>query len=130
MLFMSNEHIDLMNNLLAASPDIRSAISKLQQETIVTYELSNGPDGQTVYWTSSYAPDEFRLSLAPPSRPADITHRADWAQMVRAAKANREGRQVETEVQTIGDQQAFARVAHIFELGRQVATVDCEFPDV
>ena len=128
MLFMSPEHVAAMNDLLDHSAEVRTACSVLRQPRVLAYELSNGPDGRTVHWTVTFD-RTVHFSLEPSEQP-DVLMRGDWAQMIRATTAGRRGESADPGVSVSGDVQVLEEVGPVLELGRSVATLDVEFPEV
>lgn len=49
VLFMSSEHVAVMNQLLAGSAEVREVSAKLLGEVVLQYELTDGPGGEIVY---------------------------------------------------------------------------------
>src|SRR5690606_4086100 len=75
--FMSAEHINVMNELLRDAPDVRAACAQLSQPRTMTYRLTDGPGGQVVHWTITFA-DTVQFSLDEAPAP-DVRFVGDWA---------------------------------------------------
>ena len=88
---MSAAHVKVLNRLLEESLEFREFTAKLSCERVLTYELSDSPGGETVYWTVRTGPHGTQFSLGPPDRVPDVIVRARWSGMVRAAQASRLG---------------------------------------
>ncbi|MBP2367501.1 hypothetical protein JOF36_003197 [Pseudonocardia parietis] len=91
--FMSPEHIAAMNALLEDAPAVRAECARLPRPRVVSYALTDGPDGQVVHWTMTFS-DTIRFSLEKASAP-DVRFVGDWARMIRATSAGRDGTQVD-----------------------------------
>ena len=125
--FMSQEHVDLMNALLAPSEDVRAACAQLAGPRTLGYALTDGPDGADVHWRVTCA-DTVRFSLD--AGPADVLLVGDWAQMIRASRATRDGEVIDAGVRVEGDASVVGEVGRILEVARSVAVVDVSFPEV
>jgi hypothetical protein len=124
---MSPEHEAAMNQLLDGADSVRAACVELDEPFILGYELTDGPDGETVYWSMTFD-DTVRFGLDKVE--ADLLFRGDWARMVRASKGSRDGTPTDPGVVAIGDMAAFQKVAPVFAVAQSVATVPVEFPEV
>ena len=130
MLFMSAAHVEVLNRLLGESLEFREFSAKLSCERVLTYELSDGPGGETVYWTVRTGPQGTRFSLGPPDRAPDVLMRARWSGMMRAARASRLGERYDAAIKVQGDASVLCSIERVLEAARKVATVDCEFPEL
>ena len=130
MLFMSTAHVEVVNRLLEESLEFREFTAKLSSERVLTYELSDGPSGETVYWTVRTGPQGARFSLGPPDRAPDVILRARWSRMMRAARASPRGERYDAAIQVQGDASVLACIERVLEAARKVATMDCEFPEL
>jgi hypothetical protein len=128
MEFMSPEHVDAVNAIVAEDQSVRAACARLPRPRVVAYRLTNGPDGADVHWTASFA-DTLVLSLteAPAS---DVQIHGEWADMIRSARANREGQATNPDLTIGGDHSVLGEIGPIMELARPFATLPVEFPDV
>ena len=81
-VFMSREHVALMNEKLAASAEVKRICQALRRELALAFELANGPGGDPTWWVLTFT-DVARFSLEP-SPAADVILRGDWAHMIRA----------------------------------------------
>ena len=125
-VFMSAEHVAAMNAVLAADGTVRAACAALAKQVTIAYELSDGPGGTTVYWSIAFA-ETVRFGLEPTA--ADLVLRGDWARMVHAAKANRQGQVEDPAVLPVGDVTVMQAVAPVFALASNVATLPVVFPE-
>jgi len=116
MLFMSPQHVETMNELLAASEEVKEAAAALDRDYVILYELSNGRAGVTEYWSLSFAGGEVRFGLEAVADP-DVKLVGDWYRMVTASRLGREGEHVDP------------GVAVAFEAAGRVATVPVDWPD-
>src|SRR3954465_15960339 len=53
-LFMSSRHVDLLNRQLAESEAVGRLCSELDRDLCLLYDLSDGPDGDRVYWRTDF----------------------------------------------------------------------------
>lgn len=125
---MSAAHIQAMNQVLGQSAELQALTAKLPREMSLAYELREGPGGETVYWTLRTGPNGTEFSLSRPDRPPDITIRAAWVEMIRAAKAGRKREHYPVETEVKGDESILRCIEGVLAVARRVATFDCEFP--
>ena len=130
MLFMSSAHVEAMNQALRQSVEFQSVAATLPRQMALTYELQDGPQGQTIHWTFRTGPEGTEFSLMRPEQPSDIRIRADWAEMIRAAIATRRGEHQAVAMDVQGDQSDLRRIEAVLQIARRVATLDCEFPAI
>lgn len=129
-LFMSRAHVDTMNELLADAAHVRTACGELDRGYVVGYELHEGPEGRTVYWSMVFDPHTgVVMGLEEPDL-ADVTFVGDWARVVAASAAGRRGEQRDPGVDVRGDPTVLDRVGDAFAAAQRVATVDVTFPDL
>lgn len=129
LVFMSREHVDRMNDLLAGSADVLAACADLDREYEIVYELRNGPDG-TVYWVLRFdRASGARFSLNR-TQNADLTYVGDWAEVIRSSRAARNGERVEPSLEVRGDPSVTDRVGTAYAAAQRVATIPVEFPGV
>lgn len=125
--FMSQEHVDRMNALLAGSEEVRAVCAGLSAPRAMAYRLTDGPAGRTVYWRVSFD-QTVRFELI--DGPADVAFVGDWAQMIRATRAGRGGEEVDPGVRVEGNEVVLAEIGPVLELARSVATIPVDFPEV
>jgi predicted dienelactone hydrolase len=129
--FMSYTHVFIMNRLLAADPAVKAAAAELDRAYNMVYELSNGPNGKTVWWDMRFDPEHgVSFSLQEPESPADLTYKSDYAAYIRFIKAMSEGKQEEEPITVEGDPGMIEAVSAVFAASQKAATVRAEFPDV
>ena len=128
MIFMSSVHVEAMNQALRQSVEFQSVAATLPRQMALTYELHDGPQGQTIHWTLRAGPEGTEFSLSRPDRASDIYIRADWVDMIRAAVATRRGEHQAVAMDVQGDQSDLRRIESVLQVARRVATFDCEFP--
>jgi hypothetical protein len=128
MQFMSAEHVDAMNALLADAPEVRAACSELTRPYVVAYRLADGPDRQTVHWTVTFdATVRFALSEHPTP---DVVMVGDWRDMILASSAGRRGASHEPSVTLEGDPDVLTLTDPALEAARTIATVEVDFPNI
>ncbi|MFD2470383.1 hypothetical protein [Amycolatopsis silviterrae] len=127
--FMSPAHVDRMNQLLAASAEVRAAAAELGGTYTMTYQLDGAPSG-TEYWTTVSGPAGLRFELTAPPVP-DVLVQADWTATMRALHAQQDGVEAPpVGEKTTGDPALAERLEHVLALGRQVATIKSRLPDL
>jgi hypothetical protein len=126
-LFMSPEHVATMNAILDTDAAVRKACAELEKPLTMGYELSDGPGGETVYWSMTFT-DTVRFGLE--KTDADLLFTGDWANMIRATMSSRQGKPVDPGVVPVGDMGVLQAIGPVFALAQGVATVPVEFPEV
>jgi ubiquinone biosynthesis protein UbiJ len=128
LLFMSQEHVDVMNALLQDAPTVEAACAALGGPRTLTYDLAGGPDGGAVTWTMRLDRTvQFSLDRADD---ADVVFSGDWTRMIQATKGGRSGEAVDPGLTVSGDLQLVAQVGAVLDVARQVAAVPVTFPEV
>jgi hypothetical protein len=81
MIFMSPEHVALLNEHARASPEIRAACARLPRDVVLAYKLSDEDSGALTWWQSHYHRAEgISLVLGEPTAPVDaVTETGYWA---------------------------------------------------
>lgn len=125
--FMSQQHVERMNQLLAASAEVRAACASLPAPRVLGYRLTNGPGGQTVHWRMSFQ-DTVQFQLE--DLPSDVLYVGDWSLMIRASRSSREKEAVDPQVVVEGDPAVLAEIGPVMAVARTVATLDVHFPEV
>lgn len=128
MEYMSAAHVAAMNAILADSATVKAACAQLDGPRVLSFALTDGPGGETVHWAISFR-ETVRFDLAEEPAP-DVRIIADWARMIRASQAAREGREEDIGMATEGATEVLAEVNHVFETARAVATIPVDFPPV
>jgi len=129
-IFMSSEHVRQMNDLLAASAEVRSACAKLQKDQVVAYQLTDEEGGAEVWWQMRVSPAAgLSLVLGQPAEPTDLTIRCGYWAMLEAAARGRDGSDAPPlAFTTVGDPGTLALLVDFFVLVRKAAKVDVVFP--
>jgi hypothetical protein len=127
---MSAAHVDAMNQRLRESPEMQTVTARLTRELVLSYELRHGPHGETVHWTLYAGPQGAHFTLAAPEGKSGVTIHAFWSEMIRAAKANRKGESHEVVTEIRGDESMMIDIEKVLAVARDVATLECEFPEV
>lgn len=126
-VFMSPEHVERMNQLLAQSAEVLSACAALDRDYELAYELSDGPEG-TVYWVLRFDRRKgAAFSLVRP-RDADVTFLGNWREVINASQRTRDDGEPPPELDTRGDASALDRVAAAYEAAQRAATIASTFP--
>ena len=128
-LFMSAEHVDLMNGLLAADADSRAECAKLDRRYWMSYELADA--GGTVWWSVEFNPRSgVRFSLEPPAADEPlILYRGDHRAVVKGTQALKQGGGEGLPVTTHGDPDVLRIIGPAFAAAGRAATVDSQFPE-
>ncbi len=122
-VFMSPEHVAIMNDRLAASPEVSEICAGIDGSLTLLYALADGPDGATVYWSVSIT-DTARFGLD--KVPADVTLVGAWRNMILASKGELNDPGITPE----GDLDKLATVIGLIEQLRPIGAVAVEFPEV
>lgn len=123
---MSPVHIAAMNELLHDAPDVRSACAQLRGPRVMSYTLTDGPDGAVVHWTISFT-DTVQFALEEVPSP-DVRLVGDWAQTIRAAIAAREGQQMDPGISIEDAGSVLSEIDDALQAAQAVTTVPVEFP--
>ena len=126
--FMSQHHVDMMNALLAGAGAVQEMCASLGGRRVLTYDLTGGPDGDTVHWTMTLE-DTVQFSLDRPSHP-DVIFTGDWSRMIRATRGAQAGAPQDPGLTVHGDTDLVAQVSSILAAARDVAAVPVTFPEV
>jgi hypothetical protein len=123
-LFMSQEHVAIMNERMAASTEVRQLLATLDRPLALAFELTAGPEGKTVHWALVLA-DTASFSLQPhPS--ADVTMRGDWTSMIQQTL----GQSPRSEITPTGNLELLPKIMELLEAIRPYGTVPVELPDL
>ena len=125
---MSQAHCDAMNAATRNSEAVREACASLPRSLSLTYQLSGGPDGEIVHWTVRF--DETVTFSLEPSPSADITITGDWARVVRASRAARDGAADDSGSSASGETALLVHTSRALDAARRVAVFEVNFPDV
>jgi hypothetical protein len=126
--FMSQQHVDLMNALLKDADAVKEMCASLEARRVLTYDLTGGPDGDTVHWTMTIEAT-VQFSLDRPSH-ADVVLTGDWSRMIRASRGAQTGAPQDPGLTVHGDMALVAQVSSILATARDVAAVPVTFPAV
>lgn len=65
-LFMSEEHVAILNGRLGESGAVLKLCAGLERDLCLLYKLADGPDGKPVWWRTDFTrAGGMRFSLAP-----------------------------------------------------------------
>lgn len=128
-LFMSQQHVDIMNRILAADADSKAECAQLARSYWMVYELNDG--GRTVWWSVEFNPNRgVRFSLQAPDTDApDLLYRGDYRAVVKATQRAKQGGDGEEPVTTHGDPGVMAVIGPAFAAAGRAATIASEFPE-
>lgn len=127
-MFMSQQHLDQMNDLLQSADAVKEMCASLGARRVMTYDLTGGPGGHTVHWTVTLD-DTVQFSLDRPSHP-DIVLSGDWSRLVRASRGAHAGDPQDPGLTVHGDTAMLTQVVSILDVARGAAAVPVTFPDV
>lgn len=129
MEFMSQQHIDAMNELLAGSDEVKTVDKTLSRDYVLAWELTDGPDdGATVYWQLRFGPEGTAFALTP-ADDADLRYVGDWRAALTTMARARDGETVDQPWKVEGDEDAvMAAVGEQFAVSEKVATITTTFP--
>lgn len=128
-IFMSQQHVDIMNRILATDADSHAECAKLDRSYWMVYELQDADS--TVWWSVEFSPSAgVRFSLLPPDTDApDLLYRGDYREMVKATQRAKQGQGGEEPVTTHGDPGVLTIIGPAFAAAGRVATIPSEFPE-
>ena len=128
MVFMSAEHVDRMNELLAVDAPSKAACAALERPWHVVYELRHGSD--TVWWTMRFDPaDGVSFALQPPERPADVLFRGDCGAVLDAMRRIKAGdKTVQLPLTLLGDPNGLTVIDTAYQAAQDAAALDTEIP--
>lgn len=128
-LFMSTQHVEIMNGLLAEDADSKSECAKLDRRYWMVYELADAE--RTVWWSVAFDPAlGVRFSLTPPASGEPlILYRGDFRAVVKATQRLKQGGDAALPVTTHGDPQVLTIIGPAFAAAGRAATIASEFPD-
>jgi hypothetical protein len=132
--FMSQQHVQIMNRLLAADAETKAAAAKLPGPFVMAHELANGPGGRTVWWQMRFDPATgVSFTLTEPATPADLLFTGDWREVVQDLRDVRDGKKDQTGIRWVqsGDPGFMAIVGEAFAAAKKAAAVpaDMDVPD-
>jgi len=124
-LFMSPEHVDLMNERLEANAVVRGACAALPGAASMGYCLHDGPDGDPVHWAVFFS-DTVRFSLS--EQPCDLLFTGDWRAMIASVRAAQRGQVVDTGLVASGDETLLESLGQVLAVA-QSAAVPATLPE-
>ena len=63
-LFMSIQHVEILNRRLSEADSVKELCAKLERDLSLLYDMTGGPDGAAVYWRTDFSRvDGARFSL-------------------------------------------------------------------
>jgi hypothetical protein len=127
--FMSAQHVDLMNGLLAMDADSQAECARLDRRYWMSYELAD-PAG-TVWWSVEFNPGSgVRFSLAPPAAGEPVVlYRGDHRAVVEATRRLKQGESTALPVTTQDDLGVMGIIGPAFAAAGRAATIPSEFPE-
>ena len=127
-IFMSSQHVEIMNRLLDADADSKAECAKLDRSYWMVYELSDA--GGIVWWSVEFSPSAgVRFSLQPPGAAADILYRGDYRAVVQFTQRAKQGSGGEEPVTIHGDPGVLTIIGPAFAAAGRAATIPSEFPE-
>lgn len=128
-MFMSAEHVEAMNRLLAVDAGSLAECAKLPRPYWFVHELDD--QGRVVWWTLEFNPDQgARFSLAPPPEGvrADILMRGSYGEVVEATRRGKAGEKLPYPAKMEGNPQDMGIFGPALEAARRAATLETRFP--
>ncbi|HVT35544.1 MAG TPA: hypothetical protein VHE37_08170 [Nevskiaceae bacterium] len=126
-LFMSPEHVRLMNERLAGDVASKSACAALPRRYQLAYRLEDGE--RVVWWTTVFDPaGGVRFHLAPPEGDADLQFSGSYWAMIEFTQRSKQGDAGSFPLTTGGDLNTYAIIMPAFAAAQAAATLDTEFP--
>jgi hypothetical protein len=128
-VFMSEAHVELMNERLAASSATLEACGRMPSDVLIAYRLRDEDTEAVVWWQMRFSRTAgVRFLLGEPSAVPDVTFEGGYWSMVEGAMAQRRGEAVRPDVEMKGDAGALQLISEAFGLAQGVATVPVEMP--
>lgn len=126
--FMSEEHIALMNRILATDHRSLDACSRLPKNYLIVYELEK--EGDYVYWQMIFDKKAgIRFALGEPVTDSDVVLTATWRSVIEAERRRRAGDDVNP-FTVNGSEEALTIVNDAFSAGAKAAKLDTRLPSV
>ncbi len=127
-IFMSQQHVDIMNRLLWADADSKAECAKLDRSYWMVYELTDA--GRTVWWSVEFSPSAgVRFSLDPPvAAVPDVLYLGEYRAVVKATQRSKQGDSTPLPVTTHGRPGTMEIIGPAFAAAR-AATIPSEFPE-
>jgi hypothetical protein len=125
-LFMSPEHVAVMNARLGASEELARAAAGLTRSYVMAYRLTDARTGRVEHWVLHFAPHGVWFSLEP-SETADLTFVGDYQRMIDTTRSR--GDEDAAGLEVIGDTGMLDAVADVFALAHAVGAVPVTWPE-
>jgi hypothetical protein len=131
LVFMSSDHVRLLNERVNLSPDVRAACARLRKDFRIAYKLHDEDGGPDIWWQLLFSRTAgCVLTLGPPPGPVDSTFQAGyWATLQQtdsAVRGNAKPDEIAAGVASLtGDAAAGEAHAHAWLIG---LTINTEFP--
>jgi len=130
LLFMSQQHVNLMNQRLAADSASLQICKGFDRAYQVAYELDR--DGATVWWTMEFDPASgVRFSLQPPRQDDSLVLlKGSYRVVVDVSRRTKAGETIQMPLAASGNLGVFEIVKSAFAAAQKAAAIDTEFPEV
>jgi hypothetical protein len=126
-VFMSFDHVQIMNRQLAAGENVRAAMARLERRYVLAYELTGGPRGETIWWQLRFDPETGgSFTLTRPEHPADLTMIGDWREVMDDFIAQKDV--ADFRWRAVGDDSFVTTVAEAFAAVQAVPPTPTRFP--
>jgi hypothetical protein len=127
-IFMSAEHVEIMNRRLAASEEVAAVAAQMPRSYEVAYRLRDEKADRTEFWLMQLGPSGVRFALEP-SESADLTFVGDYQRMIDSSRASRGGETADPGLEVLGDPTVLESIAEVFAAAQKVGAVPVSWPE-
>jgi hypothetical protein len=129
-LFMSPEHVQILNERLENAKEVHETCAALPQDVLIAYRMVEEDTGKVHWWQMTFARKQgVHLALGKPAGEPDVLFESDYWSMVKGASATDAGEQhSEPPPRISGDLALMQIVATAFETARRAARVPVRWP--
>lgn len=130
-VFMSAEHVALINERLAQSAEVAEACSRISRPCDIAYLLQDTRANAPVHWSMHFGPDGAWLGLDPIDTP-DVTLVGDYWKLIEASKRAREGGRrddPDLDLKVVGDESIFETCGERFGLSQRISGMPVRWPE-
>ncbi|GAB2600914.1 hypothetical protein GCM10027034_37590 [Ramlibacter solisilvae] len=129
-LFMSEEHVRIMNDRLAKSDEVKNACAALPRDVLLAFRLVNEDTGAVHWWQMSFKQQGgVDFALGEPEGNADLLFESGYWAMLANTAAQRAGEPLpEPQPQMTGDVSVMQLISTAFLATQRAAAVPVRMP--